>query len=403
MTGADAQCSKAGSNAPSARRSEFPDAPLVPRFVLAGVGGGAWLMNALLILRSHRNIAYALVVVFLGAVAMTALRLNIPTEIPGFELLLFGWLGVALGRLTMGPDAKPTPTAAEAEPEARPDHGARSDRVDTLLRSIARLLQSHLSDSDAFSERLNGANCRLSQQQHESGPIRDIVLALIDDNRRMRDRLSNVRNQLEESRLHVLQLQNNLERSEEAGMRDVITMIGNRRYFDTALSEELERARATGGDFCLALADLDRFKLVNDRFGHPVGDRLLRLFAEILMQHVRGQDRVARYGGEEFALMLPGASLDQAAEAMERIRRALEAKNWTVEPTGVRVGKVTASFGVAKLRGNETGADLVERADGRLYEAKARGRNCVVAEETDEPKLETPPVRAEKVRRAANG
>ena len=129
------------------------------------------------------------------------------------------------------------------------------------------------------------------------------------------------------------------------------------------------------------MADLDRFKLVNDRFGHLVGDRLLRLFAEILVQNVRGQDRVARFGGEEFAVMLPGANLDDAIEAAERIRKCLESKHWTLEPSGERVGKMTVSVGVAQLRPNETGIELVQRANSHLYEAKTQGRNRVVADD----------------------
>ncbi len=183
-------------------------------------------------------------------------------------------------------------------------------------------------------------------------------------------------------------------------MRDVVTLVGNRRYFDTTFAEELERARKTGDDFCLALADLDRFKLVNDRFGHLVGDRILRLFAEILVQNIRGQDRVARFGGEEFALMLPGASLEDATTAMERIRKVLEAKQWTLGPTGERVGTITASFGLAKLRAGEAGADLIKRVDDRLYDAKAKGRNCVVADASEPPPTRA---RAPRPKRVANG
>jgi diguanylate cyclase len=146
-------------------------------------------------------------------------------------------------------------------------------------------------------------------------------------------------------------------------------------------SRRRSRKRDGGGDsFCLALADIDKFKHVNDRFGHLVGDRLLRLFANILVQNVRGQDKVARFGGEEFALMFPGARLVEAVSAVERIRGILESKQWTVEPSGERVGKVTASFGVAKLSAEESAVDLLRRADQLLYEAKVHGRNCVVAE-----------------------
>ena len=260
------------------------------------------------------------------------------------------------------------------------------------------MLQAHVTDSESFSERLDGHNQRLSR--HESvGPIKEIVLALIEDNRDMRDRLDNVRNQLEESRLQVVQLQTNLERAEEAGLRDVVTAIGNRRFFDASFMEEVEKARRLGDHMCLALADIDKFKHVNDRFGHLVGDRLLRLFANILVQNVRGQDKVARFGGEEFALIFPGARLGEAVTAVERIRVVLESKQWTIEPSGERVGKVTASFGVAKLRADELPNDLLRRVDERLYEAKVQGRNRVVADDPNDETSQSSP----RDRRAAAG
>lgn len=338
--------------------------------------------------------AYALGAILLGAVALTALgslvpdetlgalQSWIPAETPLLELLLLGWAGVALGRWTI----RPAPSAAErgGQAAARRDAGAKEEKVDRLLRHIAKVLQAHLNDSESFSERLDGANQRLSRQE-TVGPIKDIVLALIEDNRDMRDKLYNVRNQLEESRLQVVQLQTNLERAEEAGLRDVVTAIGNRRFFDACFADEVEKARRLGDTMCLALADIDRFKHVNDRFGHLVGDRLLRLFANILVQNVRGQDKVARFGGEEFALIFPGARLVDAVTATERIRGVLESKQWTIEPSGERIGAVTASFGVARLRADESANDLLQRADQRLYEAKVKGRNCVVADgESDE-------------------
>jgi diguanylate cyclase len=332
-------------------------------------------MNALLLWRSYLGAFFPLGIVSLIALVLIALRPSLPTEIPGFEPLLLGWLGVALGRLVIV-------ASSDKGAEAKEAAGA-VEKVDRVLRSIARLLQTHLTEIDAFLVRLQGASNRLAQHQ-TSTSVNEIAMALIDDNRQMRDKLSDLRNQLEKSRLQVLRLQNTLERSEEEGMRDVVTAIGNRRFFETAFAEELERARKTGEDFCLALGDLDRFKLVNDRFGHLVGDRLLRLFAEILIQNVRGQDRVARFGGEEFAVMLPGAGLREAVEAVDRIRRILESKKWTVEPSGERIDKMTVSFGVAKLQENETGDELLQRVDAYLYDAKERGRNRIVAERVDD-------------------
>ena len=355
-------------------------------------------MKIVRFVRSQAYAIYALAAVFLGAVALaalgsfvpdqalSALRSLIPAETPFLQLLLLGWMGVGLGRLTI----KTTPIPVEsASPKPRRDttdkDKDKDEKVDRVLRQVAKVLQSHLTDSASFSDRLDGHNQRLSR--HESvGPIKEIVLALIEDNRDMRDRLDNVRNQLEESRLQVVQLQTNLERAEEVGLRDAVTAIGNRRFFDASFMEEVEKARRLGDNVCLALADIDKFKNVNDRFGHLVGDRLLRLFANILVQNVRGQDKVARFGGEEFALIFPGARLGEAVTAVERIRVVLESKQWTIEPSGERISKVTASFGVSKLRADESANDLLRRVDERLYEAKVQGRNRVVA---DDPNDET--------------
>jgi diguanylate cyclase len=363
-----------------------------PRALPNAIGA---IMKIVQFLGSRMRAAYALAAVSLIAVvlaalgslipdeALGALRSLIPSETSFLQLLLLGWIGVALGRLTI--KSAPGPADSSGQAKARRDTTDNDEKVDRVLRQVAKVLQAHLADSESFSERLDGHNQRLSR--HESaGPIKEIVLALIEDNRDMRDRLDNVRNQLEESRLQVVQLQTNLERAEEAGLRDVVTAIGNRRFFDACFTDEVEKARRVGDHFCLALADIDRFKNVNDRFGHLVGDRLLRLFANILVQNVRGQDKVARFGGEEFALIFPGARLGEAVTAVERIRVVLESKQWTIEPSGERISKVTASFGVAKLRADESANDLLRRVDERLYEAKVQGRNRVVA---DDPNDET--------------
>jgi diguanylate cyclase len=325
-------------------------------------------MKVLGFVRSNARAAFAVGVVAVGAAAVSAPRSLVPGEaltalrsfIPGetlvFQLLLFGWIGIALGRFTIGTESSQVQRGGRAA--ERRETAAKEEKVERVLRHIAKVLQTHMTDSESYSDRLDGANARLSQQQ-SVGPVKDIVLALIDDNRHMRDKLCDVRNQLEESRLQVMQLQTNLERAEEAGLRDVVTAIGNRRFFDACFTDEVEKARLTGDSFCLALGDIDRFKHVNDRFGHLVGDRLLRLFANILVQNVRGQDKVARFGGEEFALMFPGARLADAVSAVERIRGVLEGKQWTVEPSGERVGKVAdyANASVSWLQGQNQASD----------------------------------------------
>jgi diguanylate cyclase (GGDEF)-like protein len=163
---------------------------------------------------------------------------------------------------------------------------------------------------------------------------------------------------------------------------DTLTGIANRAAFDECLAAELARADRTKCPVALCLLDIDHFKKFNDTHGHQVGDQVLQAVARALNDSVRKMDLAARYGGEEFAVIAPECHPDKAASLAERLRAAVE--EICLEAAGQKLC-VTTSVGVALAcwpGGERTPAELIRRADTRLYEAKRAGRNCCRVEET---------------------
>ncbi len=162
-------------------------------------------------------------------------------------------------------------------------------------------------------------------------------------------------------------------RLELAALTDKLTGIANRRAFDEQLKLAIEGVDIQGGG-CVAIFDLDHFKDVNDVWGHAAGDKVLKRFAEIARGRMREQDVVARYGGEEFAVILPGASLEQARLVCDRLRAAVSE---SVTAVGDHELRITVSGGVAAYADGSTAAQTMAAADAALYQAKASGRDSL--------------------------
>ncbi len=163
-------------------------------------------------------------------------------------------------------------------------------------------------------------------------------------------------------------------RLDELAATDGLTGAYNRRRFMELVTQQ--HAQAREGSICIALFDLDRFKQVNDTYGHLAGDAVIRTTIEVVKQHTRQHDLVGRYGGEEFVLCLPGTTLQQAMETAERIRAALA--RTAVLHEGKTIS-VTVSIGVAALQAGESLEQWLSRADSAMYKAKRSGRNCCAA------------------------
>jgi diguanylate cyclase (GGDEF)-like protein len=158
---------------------------------------------------------------------------------------------------------------------------------------------------------------------------------------------------------------------------DGLTQVHNKRYLLEVLERECHRARRTSRPLSLLLMDLDRFKLINDTYGHLAGDEVLAEFCRRCRELLRRDEVLARYGGEEFALLMADTPIGTAYEVAERIRQAVAQSTFKTEQADI---PVTVSMGAAETLGEGEAAaqELIQRADGLLYAAKQAGRNRVM-------------------------
>jgi diguanylate cyclase (GGDEF)-like protein len=160
-----------------------------------------------------------------------------------------------------------------------------------------------------------------------------------------------------------------------------LTGLYNRREMMRLLADEVERFQRHGRPVSLALLDIDHFKSINDAYGHPVGDEILRCFSQLLLTQVRSLDRAARYGGEEFAIILPETVHRNAFILAERMRQILAGHTFAVAQTsGTQLNiALTVTIGIGEISSRVgTKEAFLEAVDRVLYEGKRKGRNCTV-------------------------
>lgn len=190
---------------------------------------------------------------------------------------------------------------------------------------------------------------------------------------------------LERSLRYALKMEETLQALRQAATHDELTGLLNRRELDRLLTEEIQRSTRFERCFSVTLIDLDHFKRVNDTKGHRTGDRVLQHVAALLENQIRSSDKVARYGGEEFAIVQIETDNQMASIAANRLRTTLATSPYSLPQKAERIA-ITLSAGVATFPKNGRTTDsLLQAADQALYEAKARGRDCVVSADELEP------------------
>jgi diguanylate cyclase (GGDEF)-like protein len=200
---------------------------------------------------------------------------------------------------------------------------------------------------------------------------------LLEENRRLEEELKRMRRMLE---IKEIELKAVLAQSHELTNTDVLTLLPNRRKIIVDLQEEVIRSTRYGTPLSISIVDIDRFKDINDTYGHATGDEVLRTMGARLREQIRHPDTLGRYGGEEFLIVLPNSMLNAAVEQANRLCQHV--RSMRIEYEGHTLS-VTISMGVAQFRiAEENWEQLLHRADTAMYKAKNDGRNgWAVAEE----------------------
>jgi diguanylate cyclase len=254
-----------------------------------------------------------------------------------------------------------------------------SQRMSKRIEAVHDAIDTAMTTANAYSGTLQAASGDLAAAL-DGDALRLMARRLLSETRRMQDANLQLEQKLEASRDDIQQLQRDLDDVRREAMLDPLTKIFNRKYFDDGMMRAFAEARQGDAPLSLMLIDIDHFKRFNDTWGHQTGDQVLRLVAMTLKSNIKGKDIAARYGGEEFAAILPETDLEGAIILADNIRKAVQAKELLKRSTNEKLGRITASFGVATYRPSDTPSSLIERADRCLYAAKHAGRNKVVSE-----------------------
>ncbi len=238
---------------------------------------------------------------------------------------------------------------------------------------LAGLVGRANSDASKFGTLLGQAEDGI--ERLDAGDLRRLTSGLLGLTRHLAGQTEEMTCRLAETERAISELRDQLGEMNRTALTDALTGVGNRRAFEGDLAGLVRPESAPAS---LILLDLDRFKQLNDRWGHPVGDAVLRFLGARLREALRPQDRAARYGGEEFALLLPHTGADVAKSVADRMRAALSGHDFIIRSTGERIGQVTLSAGIAEHQPGESSDSLVKRADAALYVAKEQGRDRVV-------------------------
>lgn len=259
----------------------------------------------------------------------------------------------------------------QSQDEERQAFEAHQHLDQEVRRNVSRLHQSVKASNDlpslkqAVAQQLSSIVHTMDQYRSREG----------EREKRMQRRYESLLEKVDQMEVETSRVRSRMEAEQVKARTDPLTGLPNRVSYDDQIKGALERWQRYQTPFSVAVVDLDRFKDINDAYGHLAGDKVLKLVARVLQRNLRGSDFIARFGGEEFVIIFPSTVNADARSAAEKLRDAVANSpfNFRGEPV-----QVTASLGVAEVGDGDDGESVFARADGALYEAKKQGRNKVV-------------------------
>jgi diguanylate cyclase len=266
---------------------------------------------------------------------------------------------------TLGCELQPSPAGKQAKEKA----DGLVARTQMQVEGFQDMVTAMRAETEGFGRDLAASAEAISRSTDSASgaPMIDEVARITTA---MLGRVRSAESRLEKVTREASDLRRELEEARDNARRDPLTDLPNRR----ALEEAYAAQAASGAPICVAVCDVDHFKSVNDRFGHAVGDRVLKAIAEALSQTCSGH-LVARYGGEEFAVLFTGVDIATARTILDTARATVATKRYRLRESDAPLGEITFSAGISVANSGEGLSTVFHRADRLLYAAKTAGRN----------------------------
>jgi diguanylate cyclase len=265
-----------------------------------------------------------------------------------------------------------------------------TDKDETVLRNLRNDLQQILTSilseiteftgqTEKFESLVSNSVAKLSEDASVQ-KIKGVVNEIVVETKKLGGFGNTIQHKLKETTDELEAIKKDFEKAKSEALVDFLTGVPNRKAFDEKLAKCIDEAISKNDDVCLLVIDIDHFKKFNDKYGHLVGDEVLKIVARKIKEIVRGRDFFARFGGEEFVVILPQTPLSGAKTVAENIRDFFDRTKLKVVSSSKDLGKVTVSIGASIYKYGEPVKEFIDRSDQALYFAKNTGRNRVALE-----------------------